>query len=253
MSFTTKVTLLNDPRVRAVPVMDNREPLVEWRHRIPLAAQDTLPAPLVREGLAVRLHRAQATLPPGVHLKVVEGFRPASAQREIIAMYEKSLMAEHPGIDQQSLTMLSSRFVSPLDVAPHVAGAAVDLTLVDDAGREYAMGTAIDATPEDSRNACYFDAPVSAESRASRRILARALSRVGLVNYPTEWWHWSFGDRYWALMTGASHAFYGPLDGEIGADPAHASRDDASRAHAALPAAHAATLPCSMPSLGDAR
>jgi D-alanyl-D-alanine dipeptidase len=28
------------------------------------------------------------------------------------------------------------------------------------------------------------------------------------VNYPTEWWHWSYGDRYWALMTGAPAARY---------------------------------------------
>jgi D-alanyl-D-alanine dipeptidase len=32
-----------------------------------------------------------------------------------------------------------------------------------------------------------------------------------LVNYPTEWWHWSYGDRYWALMTGAPAALYGPV------------------------------------------
>jgi len=30
------------------------------------------------------------------------------------------------------------------------------------------------------------------------------------VNYPTEWWHWSYGDRYWAFVTGAPHALYGP-------------------------------------------
>jgi D-alanyl-D-alanine dipeptidase len=37
------------------------------------------------------------------------------------------------------------------------------------------------------------------------------LSAQGLVNYPTEWWHWSYGDRYWALVTGAPHAPYGPI------------------------------------------
>jgi zinc D-Ala-D-Ala dipeptidase len=32
------------------------------------------------------------------------------------------------------------------------------------------------------------------------------------VNYPTEWWHWSYGDSYWALTTGAPAAIYGPID-----------------------------------------
>jgi D-alanyl-D-alanine dipeptidase len=42
-----------------------------------------------------------------------------------------------------------------------------------------------------------------------RAILAQALRPAGLVNYPTEWWHWSYGDRYWALVTGAPYATYG--------------------------------------------
>jgi hypothetical protein len=40
---------------------------------------------------------------------------------------------------------------------------------------------------------------------------------AGLVNYPTEWWHWSYGDRYWALLTGADHAIYGPVAAEVAA------------------------------------
>nr|WP_249190190.1 M15 family metallopeptidase [Burkholderia sp. AU32357] len=38
------------------------------------------------------------------------------------------------------------------------------------------------------------------------------LTRVGFTNYPSEWWHWSFGDRYWAVMQNESHAIYGPVD-----------------------------------------
>jgi D-alanyl-D-alanine dipeptidase len=107
---------------------------------------------------------------------------------------------------------LSSRFVAPLAVAPHVAGAAVDVTLVDASGAELWMGTEIDATPEDSDGACFFAAPVDSVARRNRTLLADALSGAGLVNYPTEWWHWSYGDRYWALLTGADHALYGPVE-----------------------------------------
>jgi D-alanyl-D-alanine dipeptidase len=42
-------------------------------------------------------------------------------------------------------------------------------------------------------------------------VLGDALSGAGLVNYPTEWWHWSYGDRYWALVTGAPTTRYGPV------------------------------------------
>ncbi len=43
-------------------------------------------------------------------------------------------------------------------------------------------------------------------------ILSTALTAADLVNYPTEWWHWSYGDRYRALRTGAAAAHYGPRE-----------------------------------------
>jgi D-alanyl-D-alanine dipeptidase len=38
------------------------------------------------------------------------------------------------------------------------------------------------------------------------------MSTAGFLNYPTEWWHFSYGDRYWALDTGEQTAIYGPRD-----------------------------------------
>jgi zinc D-Ala-D-Ala dipeptidase len=200
--------LLSDVRVREMPLRDNGEPLVS----LPFA-----PAVLVRAGLADRLHQARAALPPGLDLWVVEGHRRPDHQQAIIDWYTAELRALHPDADEAELTRLSSRFVAPMAVAPHVAGAAVDLTLVDDTDRELWMGTPIDATPEQSAGKCWFDADVDPVARAHRGALARALTGVGLINYPTEWWHWSFGDRYWALTTGARHAIYGPVDAEAAA------------------------------------
>lgn len=48
----------------------------------------------------------------------------------------------------------TSRFVSPPEIAPHSAGAAVDLTLADADGREPDLGTRMNATPEESDGAC---------------------------------------------------------------------------------------------------
>ena len=72
------------------------------------------------------------------------------------------------------------------------------------------MGTPVNASPEASDNGCYTVASnISRTARANRDILTRALGAAGLVNYPTEWWHWSFGDRYWALHTARPTAIYG--------------------------------------------
>jgi len=200
------IVLLSDPQVAAVPVRESGQALVR------LDASFGPARALVRKGLAERLARAQVALPPGIALRVVEGHRSVADQRAIIAAYSAEVCAAHPGISPDDLHRLTSRFVSPVDVAPHVAGAAVDLTLVDACGDELDLGTPIDATPEQSDGACYFDASgISADARAHRDLLARVLTDAGLVNYPTEWWHWSFGDRYWALVTGADLAPYGPV------------------------------------------
>jgi D-alanyl-D-alanine dipeptidase len=198
--------LLSDPQVTAVPVVETGDPLVE------LCAGIAPGGARVRTGLADRLYRADLALPPGLRLRVVEGHRSVGDQERIIAAYRREVRVAHPDAGDLEVDRLVSRFVAPLVVAPHVAGAAVDLTLVDDDGRPLDLGTAIDATPEQSGGRCYFAAAdIGLEARALRLLLADVLTAAGLVNYPTEWWHWSHGDRYWALMTGSASAPYGPV------------------------------------------
>lgn len=131
----------------------------------------------------------------------------------IFTGYRGELRRRHPDWSPQRLHRETTKFVSPVDVAPHSTGGALDLTLCTDDGVELDLGTAIDATPEDSADACFTDAPtIGRAARRHRQILADALGGAGMVNYPTEWWHWSYGDRYWALITGAPHTRYGPVD-----------------------------------------
>ncbi|MCO1598679.1 M15 family metallopeptidase [Micromonospora sp. RHAY321] len=210
--------LLSDPRVSAVPSVDDGEPLVDLRElpdlRLDGRAADASGAyARLRAGVADRLLAAQRALPAGVRLLVIEGYRPYAAQLAIFAGYRDELRRRHPEWSPQRLHRETSKFVSPVEVAPHSTGGAVDLTLCTDDGVELDLGTAVDATPEDSAEACFTAAPtIGATARRHRQLMAEALGGVGLVNYPTEWWHWSYGDRYWALTTGAAHTRYGPVD-----------------------------------------
>lgn len=205
-----EVVLLSDPRVRSIPVRDREEPLVHLEsYGIASGRSYGAASGLVRRSVATRLIAAQRLLPEGVRLLVVEGYRSATRQQGLVAGYKAELRRIHPEADEAELEMLSSRFVAPVDQAPHVAGAAVDLILVREGGVPLPMGTEVDATPEQSDGACYFDADgIDEEARGNRRMMAEALGNAGFVNYPTEWWHWSFGDRYWALMTGADAALF---------------------------------------------
>jgi D-alanyl-D-alanine dipeptidase len=222
-------TLLSDPVVAGIPLVEDGSAVVDLAS-VGVRVRPEPPAPpldlglwwsvaqpaagshrLVRRTLAERLAESDSLLPDGLHLLVVEGLRPLVLQRMIHAAYRARLATERPGLAPSALDRLASRFVAPPGTAPHVSAAAVDVTLVDDEGHPMDLGTPVDATPEASDGACYLDAPgIGAEARLLRTILAGALCRSGLVNYPTEWWHWSFGDRYWAHVTGSPFAIHGP-------------------------------------------
>ncbi|MCG7522952.1 D-alanyl-D-alanine carboxypeptidase family protein [Streptomyces sp. OfavH-34-F] len=210
------IVLMSDPRVAAIPVADCGEPLVDVRGTLLVddrRADSTGSYVHLRRGVLDRLVHAQSLLPNGLRLLFVEGYRPPDLQRRYFDEYSGELRAANPAWSDEQVHQAASRFVSPPEIAPHSAGAAVDLTLVNAAGAELDMGTHVNANPEESDGACYTDAAlISPQARANRALLANALSAAGLVNYSTEWWHWSCGDRYWALMTNQPAALYGPLD-----------------------------------------
>jgi zinc D-Ala-D-Ala dipeptidase len=211
------VILLSDRRVAAVPVADDGDPLVDLRTVDSLlvdgrAADAAGAYAWLRQGVLDRLLDAQRALPDGLRLLVVEGYRPPAVQEAIFAGYRGQLRAIYPQWTDERLHVEASKYVAPPEVAPHPTGAAVDLTLCTVDGVELDMGTSLDATPEASRDACFTAAShIPDRARRNRAILVRALSGAGMVNYPTEWWHWSYGDRYWALVTEAPATRYAPV------------------------------------------
>ncbi|GAA3705244.1 M15 family metallopeptidase [Nonomuraea antimicrobica] len=210
------VVLISDPRVTSIPVRESGEPLADVRGRLRVddrLADDRGAYAYLREGVLRRLEHAERLLPDGYHLLVVEGYRPVATQRRIFDQYRAELQTTFPNMSPDQVYIAASRYVSPVEVAPHTAGAAVDLTLCAPDGLEYDMGTAVNDNPEQSDGACFTAAPnISDDARANRKLLAAALEPAGLVNYPTEWWHWSYGDRYWAMSTQAEHALFGPVE-----------------------------------------
>ncbi|GGU48078.1 M15 family metallopeptidase [Streptomyces lavendofoliae] len=212
----TDIILLSDRRVAATRVVENGEPLVDARRTAALRvdtrkADDDGSYAHLRSAVLRRLVLAQGALPGGMRLLMVEGFRPPDLQRRYFDAYTATLRAAHPDAPPARIRELASAYISPPEVAPHVSGGAVDLTLCTEDGEELPLGTEVNATPEESEGGCRTAAVnIGAEARANRELMGRAMTAGGFVNYPTEWWHWSYGDRYWALVTGAPAATYGP-------------------------------------------
>lgn len=208
---------INAPEIYAVPIQDNGEPLVDLLIDYPdvfvdqtrdYAQNISKSISCLRRQVAERLQQAAIQLPSGIRFKIVECHRSLEAQRHIFAEVMDDVKKDHPNWNEQEIYNETSTFVAPPDnTPPHSTGGAIDLTLMTADGVELDMGTDLN---DGYSGTCYtFSESISEEAKKNRQILIRVMQDAGFVNYPAEWWHWSYGDRYWAYMTGALIAIYG--------------------------------------------
>ena len=167
---------------------------------------------LVRAPVAEMLVRAAQSLPSGFRLGVIEGWRAPHIQRRMYLGVWRIFQERHPDWSDVKLKRVVNRFTAPLDrrvPPPHSTGGAVDLFLCD------AQGQRVDLTsPYGLHDPAGFPlgAPLLTDvARRHRAILAEALLTTGLTNYPSEWWHWTYGDQGWAYRGRHPHALYGPI------------------------------------------
>ncbi|WP_405669039.1 D-alanyl-D-alanine carboxypeptidase family protein (plasmid) [Streptomyces sp. NBC_01166] len=211
------LVLMSYPQVAAIPVHECGEPLVDVRDhsfRVDPRKHDPLGAfAHVREGVLARLEHARSLLPAGTDLLFIEGYRPPALQQHYFTEYRDELATAHPDWAADQLHQDASRYVSPPEIAPHSAGAAVDVTLVDQDGHELDLGTRVNASPEESDGACFTHARnLSGRARHHRTLLLNAMENAGFTNYATKFWHFSVADRYNVLIRQAPHARYGPIE-----------------------------------------
>jgi zinc D-Ala-D-Ala dipeptidase len=187
-----------------VPVKENDEPLVPLAGIIKMhpvyswLGFQHCPGDLrLREGVLGRLERASRRLPADFEIVVIDAHRTRAFQAELLAYY----LAE-----STSLAGYVADPWSDAPVPPHTTGGAVDLTLAW-RGAVLGLGTDFDAFLPDSAPAA-LETEVGRTARDLRRLLARILQDEGMAVIESEWWHWSYGDQYWAARTGAPAAIY---------------------------------------------
>ena len=134
---------------------------------------------LVRPEIATRLRLAQQYLRAnGRGLKIWDAYRPAAAQEQLWKREKDRRFVANPTEGRGSL---------------HTWGLAVDVTLVDLAGREVPMPTDFDVF---ERVASGIYAGKSEEVRKNLQLLQYAMMRIGgFQGLSTEWWH--FAVRGW--------------------------------------------------------
>ncbi len=207
-------------RLRAVPIEDNGEPLVDPRTLSPRVHfaqkhpkfEDMKRVPVVRRRVAEMLAEAAESLPQGTDIVIIEGFRPLAQQRWMYEQIKAEFAEKHPEWSKATLHRITNTLSAPPDdpcPPPHSTGAAVDLSLMTMPACDWLDMTSPFEMDEASAPG---DTPgLSETARKNRRLLFEALEKTGLTNYLGEWWHWSYGDSGWALRVGADKAVYDRL------------------------------------------
>jgi D-alanyl-D-alanine dipeptidase len=206
--------VISDPRVVGIPIVECGESLVDLTGFPVLATADHPRARSeaetklwCRRSVAESLVEADRSLGGELRIREVESHRPLRLQRTYWETDLGALRARHPGWSDEDLERENAKFVAPPWITPpHSTGGAVDLVLADRRGRELDLGSQLN---EAGPRMATLAAGLPKEAVGLRRALLEAMTSAGFVNYPYEWWHFSYGDRYWAYVTGAQEAIYG--------------------------------------------
>lgn len=204
---------INDKRILNVKVEDNGEKLVDILDlpKIYLPSQiviedekereemEDTTTPYLREGVKEKLKRVIDNLPNGYGILLREGYRDYDVQKGLFKEYYDEFKEKYPELSEEELVKKTSIYVSDPDLfSPHVTGGAIDLALVDKDRRMLNLGQWLE-NPE-SANFDYKE--LSNEQRENRDLLKSLMINQGFVNYPYEWWHYSYGDKYWGYVKG---------------------------------------------------
>lgn len=122
---------------------------------------------------------------PGYTALVLDALRPQRVQQQLWDALEG--------------TGLQMYLANPARGSIHSYGMALDITLLDEQGRELDMGTGFDDMTNLSHPALeegfLITGELSDEQVANRRLLREAMLQAGFFGINTEWWHFDCGDR----------------------------------------------------------
>ncbi len=216
-------------RVVAHPVEDDGEPLVDVAERARLAGVELECAQrphvaerprlfLVREGIVEPLLAAAAELRAIDHTLLLEdAFRTREMQRdlavadEVLEQLVRTLLSAEPDASVETMAQrLAVVVVARPKGAGHMAGAAVDVTVLGPDGSPLDRGGPYLTVSEKMPMASPF---VAEEAARNRRFISDVMLRHGFAAYPFEFWHYSRDDAFDRVAMGDERpARYGAVD-----------------------------------------
>lgn len=220
-------TSLVDPKILEIPIQNSDESLVDLRDQsiIQFGPSPEIPNNYdytkIRKSVYDKLVVAQKSLPHDLKFCLYEGYRSLGLQGTLFEDRYSLLKQKHPHWDHVQLFHETAKLVSPVinlngshNIPPHSTGAAIDIYLINNHQQIVDMGIKVEDWMQDVDGSLSktHSAKISGLAQHHREIMSSALIKIGFVNYPGEYWHWSYGDRYWAYHVGEKKALYGTVE-----------------------------------------
>ena len=196
-----------------IQIKDNGEKLVELLRACPDLIIDLKynRKAYVREIVAEMICRAKSYLPRGMTFIIGDAWRSKDIQKRTWMRRYRRLKRYHPKWSLAKLKEQTDEYVASYEgreVSGHMTGGAVDLRIFKN-GQKRSMRSWKFSFEENARS----DNPkLSKHLRRNRKIMFSALRKAGLSNYEKEFWHWSYGDLWWAKRNNKKLTKYGPID-----------------------------------------
>ncbi len=209
--------IIPDKLIIKIPINDNGEALVNLKKycleiiinidpqskKIQQLPKNTC---YVRKSVAEKLCKAQNFLPKNYYLMIWEGHRQLKVQKKMYSDLYNKLKKEHSNWTKEKIKKETDKFIAPIEIIPpHSTGGTVDLTIIGSNGKQLNMGTKLDTFNKKSHTS---SKEISKSAMNNRKLLIKVMTKSGFVNYPIEWWHWSYGDRYWAAVLNKKYSIY---------------------------------------------
>lgn len=148
-------------------------------------------------------------------LCLYDGWRPWVVQNRLYNKYYSDLKLKEPELSEEELHKKTGFFVSKpsedcMKPFLHNTGGAIDLTIAYN-GVELNMGSKFDDFSNKSWTNHFEEYTEDVEVRDNRRLLYNLMISEGFTNLPSEWWHYDYGNKFWAYFTGNISVYKGVM------------------------------------------
>lgn len=162
----------------------------------------------MRQGAYERLVRAAELLPSAWQIVLKAGFRPYDVQLMVLDTFIQESETRNPDWnDEQHLAYAQTFVADPRIVCPpHVTGGAVDIDIkLRSTGQHVDMG----CPPNTDSEIAYLHSDLLTQEQYQNRLtLLGAMLEAGFAPNVNEWWHYQYGETYWAAFYGHESTQY---------------------------------------------